>query len=323
MTVVLRHARLDLDPADPFSRMLERAVRRLLPAGCRTVAHPDAPTLRLQRTPAGDWRLSAGAGTIAIDDLAVGAAAARHLAALGARDLRYAGPPTDGLRLRGFSIAAGALGLACTRLASASTDAGMLGIFADGAQAEAAALLRLGSLGLAVPRDALLLGIEDGRLPAPRTPGLSRLRLDPDRVAAAAISLLSTNVPDRVLVPPTGVVTRASSDHGSEDPHLAAALAHLRAHLHRPLDVASLARAAGTPRRTLERLFRAALGRSPLDEIRRQRVERAQELLAGSDLPLEQVAERTGFSGPDRLGVVFRQVAGVTPGAWRRQHRAG
>jgi LacI family transcriptional regulator len=118
------------------------------------------------------------------------------------------------------------------------------------------------------------------------------------------------------------VVTRASSDDGGEDPQLAAAMAHLRANLHRPLDVVALARAAGLPRRSLERVFRTALGRSPLDEIRRQRIARAQELLAHSDLPLDQIAQRTGFSGPDRLGVVFRQVAGSTPGSWRRQHQA-
>lgn len=326
MTVALRQSRirLELDPGDAFARAIEAALRRRLPPGWRPSVRGDAPAIALRRDGDGGWALQAGAGTIAGDDLAVGAAAARHLAALGARDLRYAGPAAENLRLRGFAIAAGALGCACARLEAGGTGEAMPGVFADGAAAETAALARLAGAGLAVPRDVLLLGIEDGRLPAPRAPGLSRLRLDPERLADAALALAEAGRPERVLLPPSGVVTRASSDDaGGDDPHLAAALAHLRAHLHRPLDVAALARAAGVPRRSLERAFRAALGRSPLDEIRRQRVARAQELLAHSDLPLEQIASRTGFSGPDRLGVVFRQVAGVTPGSWRRQHRPG
>lgn len=310
--------RFDLDPGDGFARSIEAAARRQLPSDWR----PDGETvIRLVRNADGGWRLECGAGQVAIDDLAVGAAAARHLAALGARDLRYAGPAAESLRLRGFAIAAGALGCACARLESDATSSVMPGVFADGAAAEGAALAHLAAAGLSVPRDVLLLGIEDGRLPAPRAPGLSRLRLDPERIAGAALALVASGSADRVLLPPAGVVTRASSDDGDEDPQLAAALAHLRANLHRPLDVIALARAAGLPRRSLERVFRTALGRSPLDEIRRQRIARAQELLAHSDLPLDQIASRTGFSGPDRLGVVFRQVAGVTPGSWRRQHR--
>lgn len=327
MTVVLRQVKIDaqLDAEDPFARTLAAALRRHLPSGWSLGHAKAAQPLRLIRDNDGGWRLVAGAGEIAIDDLAVGAAAARHLAALGARDLRYAGSPADSLRWRGFAIASGALGLICARLTKPAelSREHVLGVFADGMAAESAALNHLAAAGLSVPRDVLLLGIEDGRLPAPRAPGLSRLRVDPEGLAHAAITLLASGSAERILLPPAGVVTRASSDGGGEYLHLAAAMAHLRANLHRPLDVITLAKAAGLPRRSLERIFRSALGRSPLDEIRRQRIARAQELLAHSDLPLAQVALRSGFSGADRLGVVFLQVAGVTPGSWRSQHRKG
>lgn len=308
-----------LPAGDPFALALERELQRRLPPRWRLETGEDGADLRLEREVAGGWRLACGTAQVGIDDLAAGAMAARHLAALGARDLRYAGPPADGLRLRGFAIAAGALGIAAGRLAGALSG-GALGVFADGEAAESAALAALAAAGLTVPRDALLLGIEDGALRPPRAPGVSRLRIDPAAVAEAALAALRDGGGGTRHIPPAGVVTRASSDDLGADPHLAAALAHLRAHLHRPLDVQILAQAAGMPRRSLERLFRSALGRTPLDEIRRQRIARAQELLAGSDLPLDQIAARCGFSGPDRLGVVFRQVAGCTPGAWRRQH---
>lgn len=309
-------------PGDAFAATLELACRQRLRGKWRLVAATgQRAVLALIRNPDGTWRLRAGAATVTIDELAVGALAARHLAALGARDLRYVGPAIDSLRWRGFAIAAGALGLAAGRLdRSASTD-GDLGIFADGEAAEALALTILAGRGLSVPRDALLLGIEDGSLPAPSAPGLSRLRFDPAQIAAAALTAIRERRGGSILMAPTGVLTRASSDHAANDPQLAAALAHLSAHLHQPLDVPILARAAGLPRRSLERLFAAVLGHSPLAEIRRQRVLRAQELLSGSDLSLERIAQRCGFSGADRLGVVFRQMTGCSPGAWRRQHQ--
>ena len=305
-------------PGDPFASAVERACRQRLADGWQLVAAEAAQAaLVLERVADGSWRLRAGEATVGLDELAVGSMAARHLAALGAQDLRYAGP-ADGLRWRGFAIAAGALGLPAGRLDAAGAG-GDLGIFADGAAAESATLATLASRGLNVPRDAVLLGIEDGALRAPRAPGLSRLRLEAGQVAAAALDAIRNRRGGLILVAPAGVVTRSSSDEAVDDPQLAAALAHLRAHLHQPLDVPGLERAAGLPRRSLERLFSGVLGRSPLAEIRRQRVARAQELLSGSDLTLAQIAGRCGFSGADRLGVVFRQVAGCTPGAWRRR----
>lgn len=305
---------------DSFAAAVERDLRQHAP---RIAAPASGPVdLAWRREPAGSWVLRAGMATVSLDELAVGAMAARHLAALGARDLRYAGPDEDGLRLRGFAIAAGAIGLAAQRL-DGNHSTGLVGIFADGDAAETIAQTHLAATGLAVPRDALLLGIEDGSLRPPRAPGMSRLRVHPGSVAEAALAALATGRQGPVLIPPAGVITRASSDEIGADPHLETALAHIRARLHQPLDVAGVAAAAGVPRRSLERHFRAGLGRSPLDEIRRQRILRAQELLAASDLPLDQIAARCGFSGADRLGVVFRQVAGCTPGAWRRQHQVG
>ena len=71
------------------------------------------------------------------------------------------------------------------------------------------------------------------------------MRLEAGQVAAAALDAIRNRRGGLILVAPAGVVTRSSSDEAVDDPQLAAALAHLRAHLHQPLDVPGLARAAG------------------------------------------------------------------------------
>jgi LacI family transcriptional regulator len=63
------------------------------------------------------------------------------------------------------------------------------------------------------------------------------------------------------------------------------------------------------------------LGRSPNQEILRVRIERAQELLRDTDLPLETIAQRAGFLSHKYLGDVFVRETGQPPGQFRREAR--
>jgi LacI family transcriptional regulator len=71
-------------------------------------------------------------------------------------------------------------------------------------------------------------------------------------------------------------------------------------------------------RRTLERRFRQAMGRSILSEIRRAHIERAKQLLSATQLSMPAIAESCGFSNASRFGITFRQLTGVTPSEHRR-----
>ncbi|PWJ52955.1 transcriptional regulator, AraC family with amidase-like domain [Quadrisphaera granulorum] len=81
--------------------------------------------------------------------------------------------------------------------------------------------------------------------------------------------------------------------------------------------VDDLARWYGTSRRTFDRDFRAAVGESPLQWLLHQRVLRAQQLLESSDLSVEEVAHRTGFSSAVALRPHVRRVLGVSPQRYR------
>ncbi len=87
--------------------------------------------------------------------------------------------------------------------------------------------------------------------------------------------------------------------------------------LHDDLDVAALARTAGTTEYHLRRMF-AALAGMPLSEyIRRRRMAvAAGDLLA--DVDLLEVATRYGYGSAEAFGRAFRAVHGVTPGDVRR-----
>lgn len=121
------------------------------------------------------------------------------------------------------------------------------------------------------------------------------------------------------VVSPVGVVSRQSTDTiAIADADVAAALGCIRRNACTGLDVAELLKAVPMNRRTLERRFQTHVGRSPLEEIRRIRLERVKELLRETDLKLDAITKLAGFSYTAYMVAQFRQAFEKTPGQYRR-----
>jgi LacI family transcriptional regulator len=119
---------------------------------------------------------------------------------------------------------------------------------------------------------------------------------------------------------PLGVVTRQSTDViAVEDPDTAAAVRFIREHACDGVRVQDVAEHCLLSRTELKRRFRRFLGRSVLDQIVRDRLNRAAQLLADTELPIAQIARLSGFSNQQRMGVVFRAKLGITPAQYRKQ----
>ncbi|HEY0317529.1 MAG TPA: helix-turn-helix domain-containing protein [Solirubrobacterales bacterium] len=88
--------------------------------------------------------------------------------------------------------------------------------------------------------------------------------------------------------------------------------------LQQPLDVAAMSRHAGVSPRTFARRFREETGTTPLQWLLSQRVLEARRLLEDSDLPVEDVAWRSGFGTAASLRDHFRRATATTPSAYRR-----
>ena len=70
-------------------------------------------------------------------------------------------------------------------------------------------------------------------------------------------------------------------------------------------------------RSSLERRMKAAVGRSPNEEITRVRIEHVKLLLETTDLDLTAIARRAGYATPQYLVQLFRRTTGQTPGQFR------
>ena len=71
------------------------------------------------------------------------------------------------------------------------------------------------------------------------------------------------------------------------------------------------------------RMFKLATGLAPHAYITRQRMGRARELLATTELPLLEVAARVGYQTQAHFTGVFHRYVGTTPRVYRLQHRNG
>jgi len=95
-------------------------------------------------------------------------------------------------------------------------------------------------------------------------------------------------------------------------------VAWLEEHLPEPVCVQDLAARSAMSPRTFARRFVATTGLTPYQWLLRQRVSLAQRLLEVSDLPIELVAERSGFVTAGNLRKHFSRAVHTSPHAYRR-----
>lgn len=96
---------------------------------------------------------------------------------------------------------------------------------------------------------------------------------------------------------------------------------HITAHMHQALTLDDLAAVAGLSRAHFVRAYKTARGITPMQDLRRHRIERARRLTITTELPLQAIAEQVGLANAYHLSRLFRRVHGVPPGAMRRRSR--
>jgi len=183
--------------------------------------------------------------------------------------------------------------------------------------------------GLRVPDDVAVVGVDNDELMCElSSPPLSSVALDLEKTGYEAARVLDGLMGDHmtggkvVQVEPLYVATRQSTDVIAQDDRcVAAALRFIKYHAGRAISVPDVVEQTGVSRRTLERRFGSALGRSISSEITRCRVERAKRLLLETDLPSSRVAGAAGFGSIKTFDRVFRRTTGVSPRRFRHRSK--
>ncbi|WP_416046952.1 helix-turn-helix domain-containing protein [Cupriavidus basilensis] len=119
----------------------------------------------------------------------------------------------------------------------------------------------------------------------------------------------------RLVQPPND-----DSDHSVAD-RMRNAARWLHENFERPISVADVARIASMSERHFLRCFKLQMGTLPSDYLFQVRLSMATRLLTETELPVDKIARRSGFSNGDRLAKIFRKRLSVSPIEFRNHSR--
>lgn len=291
---------------------------------------------------------------ISPDDIAIGEMGAKYLIDIGLRQFGVYGLPGalfSDLRQKSFIQTLGKQGLTADIMGLVHYElprkislppgidtslAGWLlhlpkpvGIFAAHDDSASFILDTCRHLGIKVPEEICVLGVDNDELISKFThPPLSSIALPTQKIGFEAAMLLDRMMAGEkppqnpICLPPVGVVSRQSTDLlAVQDDDVLLAMRFIRKQVQKGVTVRDILREVPVNRRYLERKFRQLVGRTPLQEIRRVRLEKAKELLSGTDLSMPAIARNSGFPNPEHLSNVFHKEVGLTPTAYRKKNR--
>ncbi len=113
-----------------------------------------------------------------------------------------------------------------------------------------------------------------------------------------------------------------AQQYGIRHPALAAALAIMTSHMADPLSPAQISMLSGISLRQLHRLFVGHFAMPMMTVYRNLRLEKADELLQQTMLPILEIGLMTGFPNAAHFSRVFARRYGATPGERRRAGQA-
>lgn len=291
----------------------------------------------------------ADAPAVVHDNVAIGQLAAEHLIECGYRQFAFYGVDTDWCneRFRGFAQSLKKRGLSCGTNRSENGEfpswddmllaTGIKRFVTDLAKPVAvmAAFDGLARMivdvaveaGLRVPGDMAVMGVDNDELRCETgTVPLTSIDTNIFRIGHEAgfqLDRLFRGEPLKTMlqtVPPKAIVRRQSTSLAAhDDPDIAAAMRFIYEKACDGISVDDVCRHVVISRRRFEIRFKKAVGKSPGDEIRAVRVERAKALLVETDMTVVEIAVRCGYSHISGFATAFRRLVGVLPSEYRHQ----
>ncbi len=185
--------------------------------------------------------------------------------------------------------------------------------------------------GIDVPDRLAVLGVDNDPLVCSFvTPSISSIDNSGYRVGVAAVAVLSRMVrsdaarrkPPSVRVKPREVVQRRSTEtYAFARKWISDALVYISRNVEKRLTALDVVNFVGRSLPTVEEAFRTTLGRTVQQELVRARLDKAKQLLENTELPVAEIAARSGFSSAQYFCRVFKSNVGVPALLYRERGR--
>ncbi|WP_170885441.1 AraC family transcriptional regulator [Bacillus alkalicellulosilyticus] len=101
---------------------------------------------------------------------------------------------------------------------------------------------------------------------------------------------------------------------------IAKAVFYLRTHFEEQISIEDMAEYVGLSKYYFIKKFKEHVLISPLQYLTKVRMEQAFQLLTQTELPIKEIAERTGYTDANYFHKVFKKAVGVSAGEFRKNH---
>ncbi|MCH2154934.1 MAG: substrate-binding domain-containing protein [Opitutales bacterium] len=287
------------------------------------------------------WRSDLPLHRVTADNYAIGKLGAEHLMQQGhSRFLFYTSVSNrvSDLRWQGFHETLKQHGLKSRRLVEANDEDLSLELDAtskplavmgnsDLDASEVASICD--ALELAIPQSVSILGVDNNLLICEcQSAPLSSVDFDFENIgyegAKRLHELIEDTNPESLthrMIEPGGIIVRKSTDAlAVQDTIVREAIAFIQNNLHRSIGTPEICTALNVARRTLEIRFKAAVQMTIRSLINKLRMERAEQALTQSDVPIEDISAELGFCNAAHFSRSFKAHCGISPSRFRSQN---
>ncbi|WP_204787543.1 AraC family transcriptional regulator [Paenibacillus oryzisoli] len=105
------------------------------------------------------------------------------------------------------------------------------------------------------------------------------------------------------------------------DPRIVKVCAYIQEHAYESLPLEKLAAHVYLSGSHFSYLFRKEMGQPPSQYVRNHRIQISEELLVQTDLSINEISRRVGYNELSEFSRAFRNTAGMSPQAYRKQMR--
>ncbi|WP_041694989.1 helix-turn-helix transcriptional regulator [Alicyclobacillus acidocaldarius] len=112
------------------------------------------------------------------------------------------------------------------------------------------------------------------------------------------------------------LVARQESPADLANP-IESAIAYIEEHFHEPISLQEVAERVYLSPSYFSRLFKSEVGTTFIDYLTQYRIQKSKMLLRVTSLPIEIIANNTGFSNSSYFSTTFKRIVGRTPSEYR------
>ena len=203
-----------------------------------------------------------------------------------------------------------------------------LGVLAQSARRAYSLTVACQLAGISVPEQIAVVGVDNDEYTCEFGPvTITSVDTNRQELAYQGAQLLDrlmqgeTPPSEPILVPPSGIVLRQSSDIlAVEHTEVAKALSFVWRYYSQRIGVDDVVAATSMSRCGLYRSFEKFVGRTIRQELERTRIEHSERLLLTTSDKVSRIARLCGFGSGEQFCRVFTSLKGTTPSDFRRKH---